>query len=107
MARSSATLFMWRTSPPRSAAAVENPPKSSITVDIGVGEPITIMEAATVLADLMGAPAPIISGAFRDGDVRAAWCGIEAAEREFGYHPVWKFNKGARSLLEWVHGELA
>jgi dTDP-L-rhamnose 4-epimerase len=48
-------------------SAVASPPAGRRTVDIGSGTAATIADAATIIAKIAGAPAPEISGRFRDG----------------------------------------
>lgn len=68
------------------------------TFDIGSGQASTILEAATRIAALLGAPEPKITGAFRDGDVRAASCSIEAARAALGYRPEVSLEAGLRTI---------
>lgn len=83
-------------------SAIEGPAAQSRCVDIGSGVPITIHELAQQLAAICDAPEPVVVGKFRDGDVRAARCDIEAATTELGWRPKWTLEKGARSLLDWI-----
>src|SRR6202035_1602154 len=65
--------------------AIDDPPEQSRVLDIGSGEPTTILAVATTLAEMTGAPSPVVSGAFRDGDVRAASCRVDAARTSLGF----------------------
>jgi dTDP-L-rhamnose 4-epimerase len=88
-------------------AAVARPPADGRrTVDIGSGEPTTIGEVADLIADLRGAPDPVVSGRYRDGDVRAASADITAAEADLGYAPQTKLRDGVSQLLDWAEQEL-
>ena len=86
--------------------AIDDPPEECRALDIGSGEPTTILAVASTLADKAGAPSPVVSGAFRDGDVRAAFCSIDAARTSLGFEPHWPILAGLEALLEWVAREL-
>jgi dTDP-L-rhamnose 4-epimerase len=79
--------------------AIELPPAAPRLLDIGSGEPLTVLALARLIADLYGAPAPVITGAFRDGDVRAAFADIRAAEAELGWHPRQPLAAGLQALF--------
>ncbi|MDP1920031.1 MAG: NAD-dependent epimerase/dehydratase family protein [Myxococcales bacterium] len=81
------------------AAAASQTSNTVRTFDIGSGEPTTIEETARVMARLAGAPPPQVSGRFRDGDVRAASCSIEAATKVLGYRPKVSLEQGLTALL--------
>lgn len=69
------------------------------TYDIGSGKPTTIATVARHVACALGAPEPLITGRFRDGDVRAAFCSIEAAQRDLGYSPGISLDEGLAALV--------
>jgi dTDP-L-rhamnose 4-epimerase len=75
-------------------------------LDIGFGQPTTLFNVASHLAQLASAPTPNITGEFRDGDVRAASCDLQAARRDLAYEPVWGLERGLKALLAWVGEEL-
>lgn len=84
------------------AAAIASPPETTRLVDIGSGTPTTVLGLAETVARLHGAPAPKVSGRFRDGDVRAASCDIGPARRDLGYDPEWDLERGLTALQEWI-----
>ncbi|MGD9795687.1 MAG: NAD-dependent epimerase/dehydratase family protein [Acidimicrobiia bacterium] len=84
------------------AAAVSSPPATKRLLDIGSGAATTIAAAAKLMADAAGAPAPKVSGRFREGDVRAASCSIDAARADLGYAPATDLATGVGQLLSWV-----
>jgi dTDP-L-rhamnose 4-epimerase len=83
-------------------SAIESPAAPSRHVDIGSGVPTTIHELARQLATICDAPEPVVVAKFRDGDVRAARCDIEAATSELDWRPKWSLEAGMRALLDWI-----
>jgi dTDP-L-rhamnose 4-epimerase len=86
-------------------AAVRNPAAEPRCLDIGSGHPTTVHALALGLATTCGAPDPIVVPRFREGDVRAASCDIEAAAVELDWRPTWALEDGLRALLEWIDGQ--
>jgi len=86
--------------------ALDAPPTRRRIVDIGSGKGTTLESAAEIIATKANAPPPIISGQFREGDVRAASCDITAAKAEIGYQPTHTLEVGLTELLRWVRTEL-
>ena len=72
------------------------------TIDIGSGVVTTIREAADVIAAYHGAPAPQVSGKFRDGDVRWAVADLAGAAAAIGYASRVSFEEGSRAVAEWL-----
>jgi dTDP-L-rhamnose 4-epimerase len=85
-------------------AGIDEPPSGDAprVLDVGTGVATTILEAATAIATAHGAPAPQISGKFRDGDVRYAFADVEPIGRELGWKPQWNFVDGSAALAEWL-----
>lgn len=86
-------------------AALETPAAGSRCIDIGSGVGTTIHELARKVAAVCGAPEPIVVAKFRDGDVRAASCTVEAAKYELHWTPRWALDDGLGALLEWIAGQ--
>lgn len=86
-------------------AAVYEPAVNPRCVDIGSGVATTIHELATQMASLCAAPAPVVVGKFRDGDVRAAQCDIGPAIKALGWRPKWALEDGLGTLLDWIGGQ--
>ena len=83
-------------------AAIERPPTAARLVDVGSGQPVTLLEVAREVAVLADAPEPVVTGQFRDGDVRAASCDIDAARHDLGWSPTVDRRQGLPRLLAWV-----
>jgi dTDP-L-rhamnose 4-epimerase len=81
------------------AAAASQTTSAVRTFDIGSGQATTIEATARLMARLAGAPEPVVSGRFRDGDVRAASCTIDAARAALGYQPKVTLEQGLNALL--------
>lgn len=83
-------------------ATVQQPARGSRCLDIGSGIGTTIYELAKKIAASFDAPEPNVVPKFRDGDIRAASCNIEAAKRELDWSPKWALGDGLHALLEWI-----
>jgi dTDP-L-rhamnose 4-epimerase len=68
--------------------------------NVGSGTPRTVGELAAGLADAVGGPAPVISGAFRLGDVRHITADSSRLRRELGWQPQVPFAAGLAELAE-------
>jgi dTDP-L-rhamnose 4-epimerase len=86
--------------------ALTVPPKGIRVLDVGSGGVTTLAEVAQLMATREAAPAPFVSGKFREGDVRAASCDIDAAKAEIDYEPAYDLATGVAKLLDWVRAEL-
>jgi dTDP-L-rhamnose 4-epimerase len=80
-------------------ASIAEPPAGSRTLDVGSGRAATILEVAGMIAEEADAPEPRVSGAFRDGDVRAASCAVDEARAAIGYDPKWSLREGIAALV--------
>lgn len=87
---------------------VSRPPKSAAMMpafrrlDIGSGQPITLLDAARTLAEVGNGRMPITTSEFRLGDVRAAYADISRATAELDWRPTVGFSDGAVGLLSYV-----
>lgn len=67
--------------------------------DIGSGNPRTLMEIAAIVAQIMKAPAPTITGEHRAGDVRSASADIADAKARLNWTPSWDLQVGLGALI--------
>jgi dTDP-L-rhamnose 4-epimerase len=79
---------------------------SSDAYDVGCGSGTTIRELAEIIASIYGAPAPVVNGAYRNGDVRAASADISRTQAQLGWQPEWDVRKGVTALCAWIDGQL-
>ncbi|MES2630704.1 MAG: NAD(P)-dependent oxidoreductase [Patescibacteria group bacterium] len=82
--------------------SISNPPSSIRMLDIGSGDVCTVEDVANNLAEIGDAPQPVVTGKYRDGDVRAAISDITEAQKTINYSPEWPVKRGLESLYEWV-----
>ena len=88
-------------------AATRAPQPGVRGFDVGFGTGTTILELAEAIAAYHGAPAPHITGAYREGDVRAASCRIDRTIAGLGWTPEWDLARGVGALQEWIESRLA
>lgn len=75
------------------------------TYDVGSGKSVTIAEVASVVADFHKAPAPVVTGQFREGDVRFATANISKTTADLGYVPKTSLQEGVFMVGEWLFSE--
>ncbi len=71
-------------------------------LDVGTGVATTIQDMAVAIANYYGAPAPVVVGKFRDGDVRAASADITATTQWLGWTPRVSLEQGVAALQDWI-----
>lgn len=71
-------------------------------IDIGSGEQQTIARAAELIAAYYGAPAPYVTGQYRQGDVRHAWADVSHAGQVLGWRPEFSLEQGIARLARWI-----
>ena len=86
-------------------AGVLHSPATSTPYDIGLGERTTIMQIAQTIAEHYGAPAPHVTGQFRDGDVRAAWADTARARQALDWEPRIGVTEGINRLCDWIDAQ--
>lgn len=87
-------------------AAATSSPVSPTPLDIGSGEVQTIGTAARAVAQAYGAPAPHVTGQFREGDVRHAWADVTAAEEFLApWRPRHDLADGVARLVAWIEAQ--
>lgn len=84
------------------AAYLAAPAGGHRVLDVGTGVGTTIQQLAQALADIHGAPAPEVSGRFRDGDVRYAACDISDTLADLDWSPQWDLDRGLAALQDWI-----
>ena len=88
------------------AAAIARPAVSIRRVDVGGGGAVTLLDVANEMSSLARADAPIVTGAYRLGDVRSAFADLSAARSELDWEPRVDLSAGLRALLDCVPSQL-
>ena len=83
-------------------AMVEREECPTFPIDIGSGTYQTIAEAAEIIAEIYGAPAPRVTGEWRHGDVRHAWADPVPAREYLGFEAKVGTVEGFQRLAEWI-----
>lgn len=84
------------------SAGIANPPTERRLLDVGHGVVTTIYEAACIIAKQQAAPTPVVTGKYRDGDVRWAVADIEPLAQELNVRPAVGFGEGVQRVAEWL-----
>jgi dTDP-L-rhamnose 4-epimerase len=83
--------------------AMQKPEANGMALNIGSGQPISIQQIATELAQTLGVNVPFeITGKYRAGDIRHCFADISAASRVLGYKPKVRFADGLKELVQWL-----
>lgn len=81
---------------------LNGPRDAAHAYDVGSGIGTSILELATHIADFHGAPAPRVTSAYRDGDVRHAECSIDATLEALEWSPRVSVDEGVALLQRWI-----
>lgn len=83
--------------------AAEEPGAVGRALNVGSGEPVTVREVASTLAQVLGVDAePEVTGRCRVGDIRNCFADISAAREAIGYEPRIGFAEGMEELVTWL-----
>jgi dTDP-L-rhamnose 4-epimerase len=83
--------------------AMDRPEANGMALNIGSGQPVSIREIASELAQTLGVTTPFeITGKYRAGDIRHCFADISNASRTLGYKPAVRFEDGLKELVQWL-----
>lgn len=90
-------------------AALTAPRASGKAINIGIGDPISILEVAELLAEALGVDIkPELTGQFRSGDIRHCWADPSEARELLDFEPLYRFRtQGVKELVDWVRDQTA
>jgi dTDP-L-rhamnose 4-epimerase len=82
---------------------IERPASGGVTLNVGLGEPVSIMAVAQLLRTIMDSEIePHVSGQFRVGDIRHNFADVSRLERETGFRPAISLDEGMKRFCAWV-----
>ena len=85
---------------------IEKPPVSGVTLNVGRGEPVSILEVARLLCRLMDSSVePRITGEYRVGDIRHGFADIHRLVQATGNGPRIRLEIGMKRFCDWVAGQ--
>ena len=83
--------------------AMANPSADGEVLNVGAGQPISVLDVATLLARELGFGGEFeIRQKFRAGDIRHCYADISRARELLGYTPRKSFAEGVPELVAWV-----
>ena len=83
--------------------ALESDAADGLAINIGSGKCISVLEIARTLADIIGKDIePIITGKYRDGDIRHCFADISLLKEKLGWEPKYNFENGIGTLVNWL-----
>lgn len=68
------------------------------TYNVGSGQPHTVLEMATAMAEAVGGPLPVVTGEYRLGDVRHVTADSTRIRTDLGWRPEVGFEPGMAAL---------
>lgn len=89
-------------------AALESPAAVGHAINVGVGDPLTVSDVATHLAEALGVDlGPEVSQTARAGDIRHCYADITKARELLGFRAEIAFREGVDELIAWVSEQSA
>ena len=86
--------------------SIEHPVPGGATLNVGSGQPISIMAVARLLGTIMGSDVdPHVTGEYRVGDIRHNFADISRLESVLGFKPSVSIEQGMRRFAEWVQSQ--
>lgn len=84
-------------------SCVERPNRKGLTLNVGSGNPTSIMAVAQALSKVMGSEIePEVTGQYRIGDIRHNYADLAAVRRATGNEPSISLEEGLARFCAWV-----
>jgi dTDP-L-rhamnose 4-epimerase len=88
--------------------ALETKKASGHAINVGVGQPMTIVEVGRILAEQLNLDVePEVTGQYRSGDIRHCWADTTMARELLGFTPEIAFSHGMAELVDWLSSQTA
>lgn len=72
-------------------------------LNVGSGIPVTVLEVANeIVAYLKSKSEIVISGIFREGDIRHNFADLTVIRQVLKFEPEWEFKAGLHKFIDWV-----
>jgi UDP-glucose 4-epimerase len=75
------------------------------TVNVAHGQPVSVLEIAHRVVELLGSSAPIVHRCERPGDVRCQHAGTRRAAEVMGFEAAVSIEEGLRRYIAWVQAQ--
>ncbi|WP_206367680.1 NAD-dependent epimerase/dehydratase family protein [Sphingomonas piscis] len=86
--------------------SIEQPIGSGATLNVGSGQPTSIMAVAKLLRDIMGGQVePHVTGQYRVGDIRHNFADLSQLASTLGLRPAVTVEDGLRRFVRWVQDQ--
>jgi dTDP-L-rhamnose 4-epimerase len=83
--------------------AIDRPINEGVTLNVGSGEPTSILDVARLLTSIMSSDIePHVTGEYRIGDIRHNFADISKLRNVLGFCPTVSVANGMRRFAEWV-----
>ena len=74
--------------------------------NVGTGRSVSVLEVARALGEALGRrQAPLVTGEFREGDIRHCYADVSRASQALGWRARVSFEEGSIELSRWAAGE--
>lgn len=82
---------------------IERPSSEGVTLNVGLGQPVSIMAMAQLLREIMGSSIePHVTGQYRVGDIRHNFADISHLLDATGFEPTISLEAGMKRFCDWV-----
>jgi dTDP-L-rhamnose 4-epimerase len=85
--------------------AMSNEAADGQVLNVGSGQPLSLLEVAQTIAAQFGVPFPVITSQYRLGDIRHCYADLSRSRQLLGYAPQVSFKVGIAQLLHQLAGQ--